>query len=160
MGEQGRPNYTSLRLLLYVHLIASRTLFTLHSAMSISSRFSPLHLSLPNPNPKFPFPNPNTPHLSHPKPLTVRCAKKRQRTGNLRYPSEKKLLKSKQKLHIDEADKFEGFWRLFKLGVSCSRDPGKDFLDVSDALLEEIAKAIKFPVILCPAVSVWVPESI
>ncbi|KAE9445359.1 hypothetical protein C3L33_22741, partial [Rhododendron williamsianum] len=114
--------------------------------MSITSKFLPLHLSIPNPNPKFPFPTPTPRPLSHPKPLTIRCAKKRQRTGNLRYPSEKKKLKSKQKTQIDEADKFEGFWRLYKLGVPVHTDPGKDFLGVSDALLEQIAKALKFPV--------------
>lgn len=114
--------------------------------MSITSKFLPLHLSFPNPNRKFPFPTPTPRPLSHPKPLTIRCAKKRQRTGNLRYPSEKKKLKSKQKTQIDEADKFEGFWRLYKLGVPVHRDPGKDFLGVSDALLKQIAKALKFPV--------------
>ncbi|KAG5565372.1 hypothetical protein RHGRI_001314 [Rhododendron griersonianum] len=113
--------------------------------MSITSKFLLLHLSFPNPNPKFPFPTPTPRPLSHPKPLTIRCAKKRQRTGNLRYPSEKKKLKSKQKTQIDEADKFEGFWRLYKLGVPVHTDPGKDFLGVSDALLEQIAKALKFP---------------
>ncbi|KAG5563967.1 hypothetical protein RHGRI_000216 [Rhododendron griersonianum] len=122
--------------------------------MSITSKFLPLHLSFPNPNPKFPFPTPTPRPLSHPKPLTIRCAKKRQRTGNLRYPSEKKKLKSKQKTQIDEADKFEGFWRLYKLGVPVHRDPGKDFLGVSDALLKQIAKALKFP-----AASMLPPEA-
>ncbi|XP_058185982.1 uncharacterized protein LOC131303224 isoform X2 [Rhododendron vialii] len=122
--------------------------------MSITSKFLPLHLSLPNPNPKFPFPTPTLRLLSHPKPLTIRSAKKRQRTGNLRYPSEKKKLKSKQKTQIDEADKFEGFWRLYKLEVTVHRDPGKDFLGVSDALLEQIAKALKFP-----AASMLPPEA-
>ncbi|KAF7154774.1 hypothetical protein RHSIM_Rhsim01G0026600 [Rhododendron simsii] len=122
--------------------------------MSITSKFLPLHLSFPNPNPKFPFPTHAPRPLSHSKPLTIRCAKKRQRTGNLRYPSEKKKLKSKQKTQIDEADKFEGFWRLYKLGVPVHRDPGKDFLGVSDALLKQIAKALKFP-----AASMLPPEA-
>ncbi|KAE9462545.1 hypothetical protein C3L33_05536, partial [Rhododendron williamsianum] len=122
--------------------------------MSITSKFLPLHLSFPNPNPKFPFPTHPPRPLSHSKPLTIRCAKKRQRTGNLRYPSEKKKLKSKQKTQIDEADKFEGFWRLYKLGVPVHRDPGKDFLGVSDALLKQIAKALKFP-----AASMLPPEA-
>ncbi|KAL7193498.1 hypothetical protein ACSBR2_025165 [Camellia fascicularis] len=117
--------------------------------MSITSncRLIPLHLSLlPNPNPKLPFPNPNPPSLSAPKLLSIRCAKRSQRTGKYRYPSEKKKLKSRQQTQIDVPQKFEGFWRLSKLGVSVHRDPGKDFLDVSDALLEEIAKVLEFPV--------------
>ncbi|KAI8570292.1 hypothetical protein RHMOL_Rhmol01G0023100 [Rhododendron molle] len=122
--------------------------------MSITSKFLPLHLSFPNPNPKSPFPTHTPRPLSRPKPLTIRCAKKRQRTGKLRYPSEKKKLKSKQKTQIDEADKFEGFWRLYKLGVPVHRDPGKDFLGVSDALLKQIAKALKFP-----AASMLPPEA-
>ncbi|CAL5374729.1 unnamed protein product [Camellia sinensis] len=119
------------------------------TAMSITSncKLIPLHLSLlPNPNPKLPFPNPNPPPLSAPKLLSIRCAKRSQRTGKYRYPSEKKKLKSRQQTQIDVPQKFEGFWRLSKLGVSVHRDPGKDFLDVSDALLEEIAKVLEFPV--------------
>ncbi|KAF5956763.1 hypothetical protein HYC85_003988, partial [Camellia sinensis] len=81
-----------------------------------------------------------------PKLLSIRCAKRSQRTGKYRYPSEKKKLKSRQQTQIDVPQKFEGFWRLSKLGVSVHRDPGKDFLDVSDALLEEIAKVLEFPV--------------
>ncbi|CAL5328257.1 unnamed protein product [Camellia sinensis] len=119
------------------------------TAMSITSncKLIPLHLSLlPNPSPKLPFPNPNPPPLSAPKLLSIRCAKRSQRTGKYRYPSEKKKLKSRQQTQIDVPQKFEGFWRLSKLGVSVHRDPGKDFLDVSDALLEEIAKVLEFPV--------------
>ncbi|KAI8019724.1 hypothetical protein LOK49_LG04G00677 [Camellia lanceoleosa] len=117
--------------------------------MSITSncKLIPLHLSLlPNPNPKLPFPNPNPPPLSPPKLLSIRCAKRAQRTGKYRYPSEKKKLKSRQQTQIDVPQKFEGFWRPSKLGVSVHRDRGKDFLDVSDALLEEIAKVLEFPV--------------
>uniref|UniRef100_A0A5B7C0W9 Uncharacterized protein n=1 Tax=Davidia involucrata TaxID=16924 RepID=A0A5B7C0W9_DAVIN len=113
--------------------------------MSVASKLIPLQLSFPNPNPKFPIPNPK-PSLSHPKPLTIRSAKRSQRTGKLRYPSEKKHLKLKHKTQIDVENKFHGFWRLSKLGVSVHKDPGKDFLGVSDALLEEIAKVLEFPV--------------
>ncbi|KAK7304839.1 hypothetical protein VNO77_42730 [Canavalia gladiata] len=74
------------------------------------------------------------------------CAK---RTGKQRYPSEKKKLKSKHKELLSdskEKSKFEGTWRLFKLAVPLDQDPGKDFLEVSDGLLQEIAKVLKFPV--------------
>ncbi|KAL5840103.1 hypothetical protein ACOSQ4_012711 [Xanthoceras sorbifolium] len=74
----------------------------------------------------------------------IRCAK---RTGKQRYPSEKKKLKLKHKQALgDVENKFEGLWRLSKLGVSVHSDPGKDFLGVSDGLLQEIAKALEFPV--------------
>ncbi|KAK2999562.1 hypothetical protein RJ639_023746 [Escallonia herrerae] len=80
------------------------------------------------------------------KPLTIQCAKRSKRTGKLRYPSEKKKLKSNPHAQIGVENKFVGFWRLSKLGVSVYNDPGKDFLDISDALLQEIAKVLKFPV--------------
>ncbi|KAJ0881334.1 putative FAD dependent protein [Helianthus annuus] len=93
------------------------------------------------PNPQFPF----SPKIQHNKPL-IRCARTRsKRTGKSRYPSEKRKLKSIQQTQT-QFDKFKGFWRLFKLGVSVDRDPGKDFLHVSDALLEEVAKVLEFPV--------------
>ncbi|XP_028793987.1 uncharacterized protein LOC114749629 isoform X1 [Neltuma alba] len=78
--------------------------------------------------------------------LRILCAK---RTGKRRYPSEKKKLKSKHKeilKDLKDENKFEGTWRLYKLGVPIDKDPGKDFLDVSDGLLEEIAKVLEFPV--------------
>ncbi|KAL4589924.1 hypothetical protein LXL04_002836 [Taraxacum kok-saghyz] len=79
------------------------------------------------------------------KPL-IRCARRgAKRTGKSRYPSEKRKLKSIQQTQT-EIDKFKGFWRLFKLGVPIDRDPGKDFLDISDALLQEVAKVLEFPV--------------
>ncbi|XP_068462961.1 uncharacterized protein [Phaseolus vulgaris] len=74
------------------------------------------------------------------------CAK---RTGKQRYPSEKKKLRTKVKEFLSESkekDKFEGTWRLFKLAVPLHEDPGKDSLHVSDALLQQIAKVLKFPV--------------
>lgn len=80
-------------------------------------------------------------------PNSVVCAK---RTGKQRYPSEKKKLKLKRKeilVDVKQEDKFDGLWRLSKLGVPAGRDPGKDFLGVSDGLLEAIAKVIEFPVI-------------
>ncbi|GKV42100.1 hypothetical protein SLEP1_g49542 [Rubroshorea leprosula] len=76
--------------------------------------------------------------------LRIFCAK---RTGKRRYPSEKKKLKLKQKEALRTVDnKFEGVWRLSKLAVSVHNDPGKDFLEVHDGLLQEIAKVLKFPV--------------
>lgn len=79
-----------------------------------------------------------------------------KRTGKQRYPSEKKRLK--QRLKLKEAskevtDKFEGFWKLSKLSVPVHKDPGKDFIGVSDGLLDEIAKVLKFPV--RPPLSTW-----
>ncbi|XP_024979945.1 uncharacterized protein LOC112516923 [Cynara cardunculus var. scolymus] len=97
-----------------------------------------------NPNPQLPFSPPNRFLYSH-KPQ-IRCARKgSKRTGKSRYPSEKRKLKSIQQTET-QIDKFKGFWRLFKLGVSIDRDPGKDFLHISDALLEEVAKVLEFPV--------------
>ncbi|KAI3790397.1 hypothetical protein L2E82_03401 [Cichorium intybus] len=97
-----------------------------------------------NLNPHLPF-SPKIRFLYSHKPL-IRCARKGpKRTGKSRYPSEKKKLKSIQQKQT-EIDKFKGFWRLFKLGVPIDRDPGKDFLDVSDALLQEVAKVLEFPV--------------
>ncbi|XP_073525846.1 uncharacterized protein Cbei_0202-like [Phyllobates terribilis] len=78
--------------------------------------------------------------------LQIRCARRSQRTGKLRYPSEKKRLRDMKRPKIDVNDKIEGVWRLSKLGVEVDRDPGKDFLGISDALLEQIAKVLKFPV--------------
>ncbi|KAM0974206.1 hypothetical protein TB2_017072 [Malus domestica] len=45
----------------------------------------------------------------------------------------------------DVKNKYEGIWRLSKLGVSVDKDPGKDFLGVSDGLLEQIARVLEFP---------------
>jgi hypothetical protein len=80
----------------------------------------------------------------------VRCAK---RTGKRRYPSEKKWLERRHKELLRQAAPKEGsagresgFWRLSKLAVPASDDPGKDFTGVSPPLLQAIAKAIKFPV--------------
>uniref|UniRef100_A0A7N0RGA9 FAD-binding domain-containing protein n=1 Tax=Kalanchoe fedtschenkoi TaxID=63787 RepID=A0A7N0RGA9_KALFE len=73
-------------------------------------------------------------------------AQRSRRVGKLRYPSEKKKLKEQRKPILEVENKFEGFWRLLKLGVPVESDPGKDFLEVSEGLLQEIAKAIEFPV--------------
>ncbi|CBI15586.3 unnamed protein product, partial [Vitis vinifera] len=97
----------------------------------------------PNTNPKFRFLNPKRPLYCQPKTLQIQCAK---RTGKQRYPSEKKKLKLKHKALTHVNDKFQGIWRLSKLGVPLHLDPGKDFLDVSEGLLQEIAKVLKFPV--------------
>ncbi|KAK2979655.1 hypothetical protein RJ640_007317 [Escallonia rubra] len=94
---------------------------------------------------KFLFPQ-SKPSVIRPKPLTIQCAKRSKRTGKLRYPSEKKKLKSNPHAQIGVENKFVGFWRLSKLGISVHNDPGKDFLDISDALLQEIANVLKFPV--------------
>ncbi|KAJ6435604.1 hypothetical protein OIU84_000745 [Salix udensis] len=103
----------------------------------------PLSLPYPNSTSILPYPTRRLPHLQTlPKIL---CAAKR--TGKQRYPSEKKKLKLKHKEALtDVKNKFDGIWRLSKLAVSVQNDPGKDFLGVSDGLLQEIAKAIKFPV--------------
>ncbi|XP_051200377.1 uncharacterized protein [Lolium perenne] len=80
----------------------------------------------------------------------VRCAK---RTGKRRYPSEKKRLDRRHKEQLRQTAPEEGglareagFWRLSKLAVPASDDPGKDFVGVSPPLLQAIAKALKFPV--------------
>ncbi|KAM0878201.1 hypothetical protein ACQ4PT_035012 [Festuca glaucescens] len=80
----------------------------------------------------------------------VRCAK---RTGKRRYPSEKKRLDRRHKEQLRQTAPEEGgvareagFWRLSKLAVPASDDPGKDFVGVSAPLLQAIAKALKFPV--------------
>ncbi|KAJ6296124.1 hypothetical protein OIU78_024040 [Salix suchowensis] len=103
----------------------------------------PLSLPYPNSTSILPYPTRRLPHLQTlPKIL---CAAKR--TGKQRYPSEKKKLKLKHKEALtDVKNKFDGIWRLSKLAVSVQNDPGKDFLGVSEGLLQEIAKAIKFPV--------------
>jgi hypothetical protein len=108
----------------------------------------PLSLPFPNSTSILPYP---TRRLHHPQTLPkIICATKR--TGKQRYPSEKKKLKLKHKEALtDVKNKFDGIWRLSKLAVSVQDDPGKDFLGVSDGLLQEIAKAIKFPVILLSA---------
>jgi hypothetical protein len=108
----------------------------------------PLSLPFPNSTSILPYP---TRRLHHPRTLPkILCATKR--TGKQRYPSEKKKLKLKHKEALtDVKNKFDGIWRLSKLAVSVQDDPGKDFLCVSDGLLQEIAKAIKFPVILLSA---------
>jgi hypothetical protein len=59
-------------------------------------------------------------------------------------------MKSKQKnllsTYSNDNTKFEGIWKLSNLAVPLDQDPGKDFLEVSDALLHQIAKLLKFPV--------------
>lgn len=108
----------------------------------MTSKFVPLHIGHTKSNPIIQYPNHRPSFLEH-RTLRIRCAK---RTGKQRYPSEKKKLKLKQKAIVEVKNKFEGFWRLSKLGVPVYNDPGKDFLGISDALLQEIAKALEFPV--------------
>lgn len=114
------------------------------SAMTMTSKFVPLHIGHTKSNPIIQYPNHRPSFLEH-RTLRIRCAK---RTGKQRYPSEKKKLKLKQKAIVEVKNKFDGFWRLSKLGVPVYNDPGKDFLGISDALLQEIAKALEFPVTL------------
>lgn len=131
-------------------LLSLTTLIHSNSSMALlPSNLVPLHLQIlhhpPNPNRGLPYP---TPRLPYPRSQTPRilCAK---RTGKQRYPSEKKKLKQKQKqtLTLTPVDnKFEGVWRLSKLGVPVHSDPGKDFLGLSPGLLQEIAKVLEFPV--------------
>ncbi|KAJ9141165.1 hypothetical protein P3X46_031735 [Hevea brasiliensis] len=112
--------------------------------MSLHFKFFPLSLPYPNPNVVRPCLSPRL-RYHCPQALQILCAAKR--TGKQRYPSEKKKLKLKRKEAIsDVSNKFEGIWRLSNLAVSVQNDPGMDFLGVSDGLLQEIAKTIKFPV--------------
>ncbi|CAK9170162.1 unnamed protein product [Ilex paraguariensis] len=69
-----------------------------------------------------------------------------EKDRKIEIPIREKKLKLKQQPEIGVEDKFHGFWRLSKLAVSAQKDPGKDFLGVSEALLEEIAKVLEFPV--------------
>ena len=141
------PNPKS-KLTLTLTLTQYLTHFT--SSMSLlPSNLVPLHLQTlhhpPNPNRGLPYPIPILPYSRSQTPSII-CAK---RTGKQRYPSEKKKLKQKQKqtLTLTPVDnKFEGVWRLSKLGVPIHSDPGKDFLGLSPGLLQEIAKVIEFPV--------------
>lgn len=91
--------------------------------------------SNPNPSPKIPL-----------KSIRILSSK---RTGKERYPSEKKKLERSRTQTLSKPDsmnKEEGFWRLSKLSVPVNKDPGKDSLDISDGLLEAIAKVLEFPV--------------
>lgn len=107
--------------------------------MAVAFQLSSLFFSLPKARP-------NSPFCYHPQNHRIRCAKKSKRTGKLRYPSEKKKLKLKQEAEDGADYKFDGIWRLSKLGISVHLDPGKDFHGLSDALLDEIAKVLEFPV--------------
>nr|XP_048318301.1 uncharacterized protein Cbei_0202-like [Ziziphus jujuba var. spinosa] len=99
----------------------------------------------PNPNPRLPCSGVG---LRYHCPQTFRVFSAK-RSGKQRYPSEKKKIKLKHKDTLAEVktrNKFQGIWRLSKLGVTVDKDPGKDFLGVSDGLLEAIAKVLEFPV--------------
>ncbi|KAK8916173.1 hypothetical protein KSP39_PZI023117 [Platanthera zijinensis] len=80
-----------------------------------------------------------------PNKAALRGAK---RTGQRRYPSEKKKLErmSKTLTQTETKNKEEGFWRFSKLAVPVHKDPGKDFSGVSPPLLESISKVLEFPV--------------
>lgn len=132
-------------------LLSLTTLIQSNSSMALlPSNLVPLHLQTlhhpPNPNRGLPYPIPRLPYSRSQTPRIL-CAK---RTGKQRYPSEKKKLKQKQKQTLTLTpvnNKFEGVWRLSKLGVPVHSDPGKDFLGLSPGLLQEIAKVLEFPVI-------------
>lgn len=114
-------------------------------AIASSKLIPPFHFSSFNPNTNLLWPKTGS-FFVHVRRYNVLCARKTRRTGNLRYPSEKKRLKLQQKDQIHVRDKFNGVWRLSKLGVPVERDPGKDFLGISEAFLEEIAKVLEFQV--------------
>ncbi|CAL8172786.1 unnamed protein product [Prunus armeniaca] len=113
------------------------------SLLPSNSKLGSVHLHVqclqpPNPLPMRPLP------YHRRQTLRVLSAK---RTGKQRYPSEKKELKLKHQEIVGEVkNKFAGVWRLSKLGVPVHKDPGKDFLGVSEGLLEQIAKVLEFPV--------------
>lgn len=96
-----------------------------------------------------PFPKPRQSVQSRQLPR-INCAKKAKRSGKLRYPSEKKKLRQQQQTKTDAPapapPRLEGVWRISRLTVSVQDDPGKDYWDVSEALLTEIAKILEFPV--------------
>lgn len=120
--------------------------------MSVIHNSLSLHFLSTNPKPKLltfitnPISLPSLILLHPHKHALIRCAKRSKRTGKLRYPSEKKKFRQIHKQNLDVKNKCEGFWRLSKLGVEVDEDPGKDFLGVSDALLQQIAKVLEFPV--------------
>ncbi|CAL9227497.1 unnamed protein product [Arabidopsis halleri] len=85
--------------------------------------------------------------LSYPRIQTHRILCAAKRTGKRRYPSERRKLRTEQKEAVAKVkNKLEGVWRLSKLGVPVGDDPGKDFLGISEGLLQAIAKVIEFPV--------------
>ncbi|KAG7615353.1 FAD/NAD(P)-binding domain superfamily [Arabidopsis thaliana x Arabidopsis arenosa] len=85
--------------------------------------------------------------LSYPRIQTHRILCATKRTGKRRYPSERRKLRTEQKEAVAKVkNKLEGVWRLSKLGVPVGDDPGKDFLGISEGLLQAIAKVIEFPV--------------
>ncbi|CAH2077432.1 unnamed protein product [Thlaspi arvense] len=85
--------------------------------------------------------------LPYPRLQTHRILCAAKRTGRRRYPSERKKLRTEQKGAVAKVkNKLEGVWRLSKLGVPVGDDPGKDFLGISQGLLQAIAKVIEFPV--------------
>ncbi|KAL6558131.1 hypothetical protein OROMI_018481 [Orobanche minor] len=112
--------------------------------ISLNRTFSFNKFSLSRYNSKFATTSKQSSTFSH--ILSIKCAAKAKRTGKLRYPSEKKKLKHQQQTEADGDRNLEGVWRLYRVGVSVHEDPGKDFWTVSEALLEEIAKILEFPI--------------
>ncbi|XP_075509905.1 uncharacterized protein LOC142546203 isoform X1 [Primulina tabacum] len=103
------------------------------------------NLSFPISNSEYPFPYAERP-FKFLKFIQIRSEKKAKRTGRLRYPSEKKKPRPQQQYQTDVKGKLEGIWRISKLAISVHEDPGKDHWGVSEALLQEIAKVLEFPV--------------
>ncbi|XP_073289613.1 uncharacterized protein [Primulina huaijiensis] len=103
------------------------------------------NLSFPISNSEYPFPYAERP-FKFLKFIQIRSEKKAKRTGRLRYPSEKKKLMPQQQNQTDVKGKIEGIWRISNLAISVHEDPGKDHWEVSEALLQEIAKVLEFPV--------------
>lgn len=76
----------------------------------------------------------------------IRCVRKTERRGKRKYPSERRKPREKQVDTADTKTRQDGYWRFVKVPVPVEKDPGKDHIGVSDALMESIARYIKFPV--------------
>ncbi|GLJ15776.1 hypothetical protein SUGI_0259820 [Cryptomeria japonica] len=83
--------------------------------------------------------------------FVITCLRRAVRKANRKYPSERRELKQKLRqkeaeLSEDGKNRDDGYWRFFTVPVPVDKDPGKDYIGVSDALMEGIARYIKFPV--------------
>lgn len=76
----------------------------------------------------------------------IRCVRKTERKGKRKYPSERRKPREKQVDTGETKNRQDGYWRFVKVPVPVEKDPGKDHIGVSDALMEAIARYIKFPV--------------
>lgn len=75
----------------------------------------------------------------------IRCVRKTERKGKRKYPSERRKPREKQVDTGETKNRQDGYWRFVKVPVPVEKDPGKDHIGVSDALMEAIARYIKFP---------------